>query len=187
MKKRILERYERTSEGKLIIDIAANRIEDLYNDFDKRARYAKKDLDPDFADYITESVREIGEEPYLLNISLAAPAGDELITKIKGSIKSYFLYMKDLEIRKMEEMRRTSLILFVIGIVILTVSILVNQKNETWQSVIGNIFAEGLTVAAWVSLWESLATFLIQWMPHKKKIRLYERISQSEVMCESRV
>lgn len=183
MKKHILERYERGHDGRLVIDIAANRIEDLYNDFDKRASFSKKDLEEDLVEYIIESVGEIGEEPFLLNISLTETPGSDLVAKVQSSVKNYFFYLKELEIRKMEKMRRTSLILFVIGIVILSLSILVNQKNERWESVVGDIFAEGLTVAAWVSLWESLATFLIQWAPHKRKIELYERISRSEVTC----
>ena len=39
------------------------------------------------------------------------------------------------------------------------------------------MIVEGLTVAAWVSLWEALATFLIKWMPIRKRLLLYERIA----------
>ena len=44
------------------------------------------------------------------------------------------------------------------------------------------LIAEGLTVAVWVSLWEALATFLIKWIPYRKKISLYKRIANAEVM-----
>ena len=47
-----LERYERTSDGKLIIDVSAARVEDLYSNFDRSAPYVRRDLDEDLADYL---------------------------------------------------------------------------------------------------------------------------------------
>lgn len=185
MKKEILQRYERTENGTVVIDIAAEKVEDLYNNFDKRSNFLKKDLDEELTDYLIESAQEIGKEPFLIKISLTTPLNTVKDEKVKNSFRNYFYYMKELEKRKMSGMARTSLILLTIGLVILTFSILINQQNEIWQSVVGSVFAEGLTVAAWVSLWEALATFLIQWMPHKKRIRLFERIAESEVKCKT--
>lgn len=181
MKKEILERYERTDSGTVIIDIAAEKVEDLYNNFDKQSNFLKKDLDEELSDYLTDSAKELGKEPFLIRITLASVLDASKAEKVKNSFRNYFLYMKELEKRKMAGMARTSLILLAVGVVILTLSILMNQQNEAWQSVIGSVFAEGLTVAAWVSLWEALATFLIEWIPHKKRLRLYERIARSEV------
>ena len=179
--KEILERYERADDGMIIIDIAAEKVEDLYNYFDKQSNFLKKDLDEDLTDYLTESAREIGNESFLIKITLASPIDSAKEEKVRNSFTNYFRYMKELELRKMAGMARTSLILLTIGLVILTLSILLNQQNEVWNSVIGSVFAEGLTVAAWVSLWEALATFLIQWMPHKKRIALFEKIAESEI------
>lgn len=181
MKEGILARYERLDGKTVIIDIAAEKAEDLYNNFDKQSNFLKKDLDEELSDYLTESAREIGRVPFLVRITLASPPDTTKAEKIRNSFRNYFLYMRELEMRKMADMARTSAILLAIGAVILTLSILMNQQNEIWQSVIGSVFAEGLTVAAWVSLWEALATFLIQWIPHKKKIRLFERLASSEV------
>ncbi len=55
MPKRIVDRYEHTVDGIVIIDVAARRVEDLYEDFDKTAPYHKKDLDEDLA-IISQSV-----------------------------------------------------------------------------------------------------------------------------------
>ena len=182
MKKQILERYEKSEDGKIIVDIAAEKVEDLYNNFDKRSNFLKKDLDEELSDYLSESVKEIGEKPFFIRITLAILPEDEKAEKDKDSFRNYFFYMRELEIRKMAAMARTSLILLAVGIVILTFSIFMNQQNEVWNSVIGSVFAEGLTVAAWVSLWEALATFLIQWAPHKRRIRLFESIAQSDLV-----
>jgi len=46
-----------------------------------------------------------------------------------------------------------------------------------FDSVVSRVFAEGSTVTAGVSLWEALATFLINRAPYRRRIRLYERIA----------
>jgi hypothetical protein len=51
--------------------------------------------------------------------------------------------------------------------------------------VTANVFAEGLTVAAWVSLWEALAVLLIEWFPHRKNIVLYRRLANAELVFRS--
>lgn len=182
MEKDILERYARSSDGGVIIDIAAKRIEDLYNDYDKSAPYLKKDLEQELADYLVDSVREVGKEKFTIQFSIAGAVATTPMSRVKMSIHNYFSYLKELERRELKRMFRTSLILFVIGIAILTLSVWVNRIFEVDATVVSRVFAEGLTVAAWVSLWESLATFLINWAPHRRKIRLYERIAGAPVL-----
>ncbi len=182
MKRPIIERYERHTDGRILIDIAAERMEDLYDHYDKQVNFLKKDLNTSFAQYVTDSVREISGEPFLIRVSLKNPPAAEVAEKLVGSIRSYFFYMKELEVRKLRDKLRASLILFAIGVVILTLSILVTQHNEIQESFSANLLSEGLMVAAWVSLWESLATFLIHWAPLKRGIRLYESIARSEVV-----
>ena len=48
--------------------------------------------------------------------------------------------------------------------------------------VFGGLLVDGLTVAAWVALWEALATFFIEWPPFRRKLRLYEGLATAEVM-----
>lgn len=181
MKKNIIERYERTESGKVIIDISAEKIEDLYDDFDRHSGFLKKDLDKDLVEYIIDSVMEIDQEKFVIQFSLEKEAKDESISRVRNSVNNFFIYFKELESRKMKEMSRSSLILFFIGLFIATISVLVNQSELIKISVVAAVIAEGLTVAAWVSLWEALATFLIKWMPYKKKVALFERISNAEV------
>jgi hypothetical protein len=49
------------------------------------------------------------------------------------------------------------------------------------KSFSGRITSEGLAVAAWVSLWEALANFLIQCPPHNREIRLYKHLADASV------
>ena len=182
MKKPILDRYSRTSDNKIILDISAGKVEDLYNDFDKNAPYVKKDLDQDLVEYIIDSVREIGKEDFVIQFRLKSPADTNLTSRVKTSIHNYFLYLKDLEFRELARMKRTSFILLVIGVLILCLSVWINQKIAGYGEIITHVFAEGLNVAAWVSLWNAIATFLINWVTHRKRIIMYEQISKATVL-----
>jgi hypothetical protein len=52
MKKSVLNRYERSPEGLILIDVTAEKAEDLYSDFDRSAPYIRRDLDPELVDYL---------------------------------------------------------------------------------------------------------------------------------------
>jgi len=179
--KDILARYARSDEGKVIIDVYTDRPEDLYNDFDKRAPYMKKDLEPEFVDYLIGCAREIGSHPFMIRVNLPAQPSEEAASRIKTSIPSYFTYLRQVEEGDMRKVLRTSATLLIIGLAILVVSIWAHQRFLPPESLPGRVMAEGLTVAAWVSLWEALATFLIQWPPHNKELKLYNRLGEAPV------
>ena len=101
--------------------------------------------------------------------------------RVKSSIHNYFSYLIDRELREFESMRHTSFILFIIGVSILFLSVWIDNKTAGENSVITHMFAEGLYVASWVSLWHAIATFLINWAPHRKKVKLYRRISSANI------
>lgn len=181
MKKDIVERYERSENGEIIITISAHKIEDLYDNFDRKSHFLKKDLNHDLVEYIIDSVSEIDSESFIIEFSLEEKSSDEAISRVRNSVKNFFLYIKELELKKMKDMTRTSIILLFTGLVIAGISVLINESRWITNSIVGGMIGEGLTVAAWVSLWESLATFLIKWMPYRRKISLYQKISESKV------
>jgi len=179
---RVLSRYERTEDGRVIIDVAAARVEELYNNFDKGAPFIRRDLDQDLVDYLIGCARELHRSPFVLRFTLGEPPDGEKQSRIRRSVNAYFLYLADVEREHVGQMFRRATILFCIGLAILFVSIYVNRALGEARSVVGNVFAEGLTVAAWVSLWESLATVLIEWAPHRRKVRVFRRLACAEVI-----
>ena len=183
MKSAILERYQRTTSGQYIIDINAGEISYLYNDFDKYTPYVRKELDQDLVDYLIESASELDKEAFIIRLNLITPPVESMKSRITMSINSYFLYLKTIEIEELGRNMRTSLIFFIIGLLLLSISVWVNEQLElaTNASVITKVFAEGLTVAAWVSMWEALANFLVNWAPFTRRIKLYERIATAPV------
>ncbi len=187
MKKKILDRYARTPDQKIIIDIAATKVADLYNDFDNHAPYVKKELDQNLVDYLIDSVSEIGHEKFVIQFRLTTLADNSLTSRVQTSIHNYFLYLKELEFRQLARMTTTSFILLFIGALILSLSVWMNQKMEGHETVLSHVFSEGLMVAAWVALWNAIATFLINWAPRRRQIKMYERIATAPILFHATV
>ena len=82
----------------------------------------------------------------------------------------------------MKHMFRRFSILFVVGLVLLVLAILATRRVSLHEGVVAEVFAQGLTIAAWVSLWEALVNIFMEWRPHRENIRLYSRITDSDVI-----
>ena len=186
MPKRILDRYEHTVDGLVIVDVAARRVEDLYEDFDKTAPYHKKDLDEDLAYYLTECVREIGRVDFMIRFMFECYPSEKFMLRVRTSVQKFFIYQRELELEAMNKMLRTAATLLVIGIIILGLSLWLNHLfaiNGT-PSFLHTVFAEGLTIVAWVSVWEALATFWLNWPRHLLLIKLFRKIAEAPVQFQ---
>jgi len=185
MKENILERYSQMPDGSYLIDITAGKISDLYDDFDKHTPYVRKELDQNLVEYIADSASDLGKQAFTIRFHFLELPEEEMRARITASINSYFLYLKNIEIRELSRVIRISLIYFVIGVCLLFLSVWVNENLSLDATVLVKVFAEGLTVAAWVSLWQALATFLVNWTPYTRQINLYERIAGAPVRFNS--
>lgn len=184
MKKRILDRYEKTPDGSLIIDVAARRVEELYENFDKSAPYHRKDLDDDLVAYLAGCVREIGSADFVVRFTFEQQPSMDLMEMVRSGMHAFFMYQVELEYGAMKKMLRTALLLLLVGIVILAFSLWVNRVfvSSANSSFLNRFFAEGLTIAAWVSIWEGFATILLNLAPHLFRIRLFRRIVSASVL-----
>jgi hypothetical protein len=84
-------------------------------------------------------------------------------------------------------MIRRSMLFFGLGIAIMYMSVWVNSWLGVERSAVANVFAEGLTVAAWVSLWEALATLLVKWLPRRRSSKRYQRLASAELTFRSSI
>jgi hypothetical protein len=187
MRHAVLSRYEHSDDGRVVIDVAAGRVEDLYNNFDRNAPYIRRDLDQDLVEYLIGCAREIGQAPFLIRFTLHQAPDEDSLARVRRSVKGYFDYRSEIESGLIRQMLRKAAVLLLVGLSILFVSVSVNQWLGAERSVVANVFAEGLTVAAWVSLWESLATLLVEWSPHRRAIALFRRLATAPLVCRSDV
>lgn len=179
MKKRILERYRCDNTGRLVIDIAASKVSDLYDDFDKHAPFLKKELDYDLVEYLIDSVRELGREPFSVHFTFSETTAEDLEARLRKSIHSYFEYLLVTIQRELHKMFRSAFILLSLGLVMLSVSIYINLHYNIEDTIIKGVMAEGIVIAAWVSVWEGLAALLMNFPPLKRTRRIYRRLSSA--------
>jgi len=182
--KDILSRYARAEDGSVIIDVYTDRPEYLYNDFDRKAPYTKKDLDPDFVDYLIGCAKEVGKNSFLIRMNLPSVPDEEVASRVRNSIASYFSYLISAEEDDMRKALRTSVIFLLTGLGLLILSVWAHQRFLAPESLAGRVMSEGITVASWVSLWEALANFLIQWPPHNREMNLYKRLAAAPVIFQ---
>ena len=181
MKQTALHRYDKTDEGDFIIDVAASKVEDLYNNFDKSSPYIRRDLDTELGQYLFDSVKELRNEPFIIRFTLAEAPGNEKESRVRTSINAYFQYLCSQERQKLMIMFRKAAILFFVGLAILFLSVTVYQGLDEDYALLTEVFAHGLTVAAWVSLWNSFAVVLIEWLPYRRNINYYERLANATI------
>jgi hypothetical protein len=178
----ISSRYESHSTRRLAIDVSVGRIEELFEDFDSAASYVKKDLDQDFVDYLIESVREIGSYDFVIRINLPTKVPERHRNRLRKSIKSYFRYLELLERRKLRKMLLKSFLLFCLGMFLLAISMTLKGSAENLSGVVQELMTEGLTIAAWVSLWAAFANLIFELAGIIGNIRIFRRIASREVI-----
>ena len=182
MKKSIISRYEFTEKNEVIIDASVGSVEDLYNNFDRTAVYLKKDLDQEFVDYVTDCVHEIGKRAFVIRISLSTMPDKVVMDRVRRSVRTFFLYLQETERRQLWAMLRRSLVLFIIGLALLILAIAATRRFSSSEGVLAEVFAQGLTVAAWVSLWEAIANLFVEWYPRRQDIKRYGRVTTAPVI-----
>jgi len=183
MKKPVLDRYERMEDGRIVVDVAVGSVQELYRDFDRTSPYLKKDLDLDFADYLIECAREIGDREFVIRIDLLKAEEEAPMQRVQHSIPQYFIYLRELVTREIRTMFRKSFILFAVGFAFVAYSAVeMNRAGPDNPSVLTTVLREGLIIAAWVSLWQALAYVLFEWHPHRQSIKLYRRIENAPII-----
>jgi len=181
MSRDVLSRYEQDADGVILIDITAERAADLFEEFDRRAPYIKRDLDQDLVDYLIEAAEEIRTHPFRFCFSLEENPGDRERERVRKGVTSFFLALTAIEARKVHQMWRRSGVLVGLGLSLMALSVWVNQRIGSEPGVFSHVLAEGLTVASWMSVWESLAGIAIDWLPLRGKVKLYRRMATTPI------
>jgi len=187
MRRNILDRYDRLDDGRIAVDVYASKVEELYEDFDKQAPFHRKDLDEELAAYLLDCVREIGRAEFVIRITLDAVPAAEFQERIRSSLRKFFLYQRELELASMRRLLKKSLLFLLAGMALLFLSLWfgaamsLDPEPLAW----GRVLAEGVTIAAWVSIWESLSLLMFNWRPARQKIRLNARIAEAEVRFQN--
>lgn len=178
----MLSRYERDEAGRIVIDVSASRPDELYNNFDKSSPYIHRDLDKDLTDYLVSCVLELDDAPFVIRFTILSPMEESRVPRVRRSVKEYFVYLRGFEHQKLARMLKRSAGYLVLGLGILSGIIWAGRVHGARESILGTVVQEGLTVVAWVSLWEAIAVVLMEWLPHRRSLEVYRRIAEAELL-----
>jgi hypothetical protein len=174
-------RYEFTRDGRAIIDISVESISDLFNSFDKKATFTRRELDQDFVEYVIDCVKEIGDLDFVVRITIDREYNMLQENILRKAMVNHFMFQHEVERRNLrKEFRKFTSLLF-LGIVLMLVVSYYKLPNpdeiELWKK----ILEEGLVIAAWVAFWEAFTSLIFGFNPFYQKSGIYGKIVAAEV------
>lgn len=182
IKRRIFGRYEKSADGTYFIDVTLPRVESIYNDFDKLSPYVKKELDEDIVEYLIDSAKDLGKQRFAIRFFFNDTLTEDMQVRVSKSIENYFHYRSALEERKFHEQVHSSWIHFCLGVFLLMLALWGLQVISDSGAIVKELLKEGLLIASWVSLWNAMDTFIVNWRPFRKRTRLFLKIASSKVL-----
>lgn len=174
-------RYEFTPDGKAIIDITVESISDLFNSFDKKAVFSRRELDQDFVEYLIDCVKEIGSDNFIVRVSIEHEFNMLQENNLRKAIMNYFAYLSESEKIKYRREMRKFFLLMLLGISLLAVigkyKVPDTANVELWVKML----QEGLIIASWVAIWEATTAIIFCWSPYHVNTEVYTRILNTEI------
>ncbi len=172
-----LQTYNRDENGAFQIRVALDKYEDIYDDWDP-APFRRRDIEENFIEYIWESALDIPIREkiivlFLMNAEVRNAKKEEQLTR---ALNNHFTYLLRKSERAYLMEQAESLRYFILGIilVVLAYSDFFGSVN-LWVK----IFEEGVTVGAWVLLWEAFSNLFIECRSIRQEQKIIKRFLQT--------
>jgi hypothetical protein len=150
--------------------------------------FIEKDLDDKAEEFIVGWAREFPRDaPLKLHVQLERWPAQDPTELIREAVQNHFAHraeLTQLEFTNLMKQGRTSLF---IGLSCLAVCLIISNallpaKGGAWAGVL----RESLNIAGWVAMWRPMEIYLYDWWPLRRRIRIFDRLSQMPVEVVSR-
>jgi hypothetical protein len=173
-----------TSRAIGVIDIRITNSEQLFSTLDP-SPFRSRDLDSDAEEYIVASARELPKNAKVrMRIHLGDRGRSSLgEAEISEGIANYFRYRAQITAAELSELFRLGWRYLAIGAPILVVCLIASQSFASAGRVAAfdRVIEESLIIVGWVANWKPIEVFLYDWQPLRRRLKLYERLSNAEV------
>lgn len=176
------------NSGTVEIAIRLHTIAQLFNSFDP-SPFREKDLDAGVEEFITGWVRELPRgEPITIVVHLPR---EEAIrpeaTGIGDAFAHYFQYRAGAAEHELRELFRIGRRSLAIGVVALIACLTASQIAAALipNKAIARLVEEGLIIIGWVANWRPIEIYLYDWLPIRRRIRLYRRLAAAPVQVKA--
>lgn len=162
------------------IEIRVREASQLFNTMDP-SPFNEKDLDADAEEYILTCAQEFPtRDPLVLIIHLAQ--GVQSPSLIEEAVRHYFLNRAKLTRLELRRLLRDARMSFIIGMSFLTLCLGASGLLASLQpGSLQTIGRESLTIAGWVAMWRPIQMCLYDWWPVRRRLRVFEKMSQIHV------
>ena len=166
------------------IAIRARAIGQLFNSLDP-SPFREKDLDAGVEEFLTGWVRELPvHAPFNIVVHLPPEeAASPEAARIGEAFAYYFGYRADAAEHERRELFRVGRRFLGIGVVTLIACLTASQIAATAipNKVIAGVLEESLIIVGWVANWRPIEIYLYDWLPIRRRIKLFRRIAAAPV------
>ena len=141
--------------GNRMIEISLDDYKDFFHEWDN-STFKKRDMHPELTEFLDQCAKDIPMRDKIeIIFSIENEAKDEYKENtLKESYYNYYSLYYRIEKRKIKDLYKSSMILIAIGLSFMFANFfLIDYLPE---SVFAEVLLEGLTIGAWVFLWEAL-------------------------------
>lgn len=174
-------RYEFTRDGKAIVDICVESIGDLFNSFDKKATFTRRELDQDFVEYVLDCVKELGNQQFIIRIIIEKEYNMLQENILRKAVANHFGYLHQIERKNFFKEILKFLGLLLLGIAIMSGVSIYKLPDTPDVELWWKVLYEGVVIAGWVAFWEATTSIIFGWSPIYNRARVYSRIIDSEL------
>ena len=163
-----------------VIKLRLSRVDQLFNSLDP-SPFHERDLDTNAEEYIVAWAREIPASA-ALHIRIELPAEELRRARARGvetALGNYFGYRADLIDNELRELFRLGRLYLSVGLIVLMLCLLASQLLRTSfaDNPFMRVVEESLLILGWVANWKPLETFLYDWWPIRRRLKLYRRLA----------
>ncbi len=166
------------------IAIRARSIGHLFNSLDP-SPFREKDLDAGVEEFLVSWVRELPHgAPFTIAVHLPPEeAATPEAQRIGEAFTHYFQYRAQIAKQERRELFRVGRRSLAIGVAVLAACLIASQTVARLlpNEVAARVVEESLIIVGWVANWRPIEIYLYEWLPIRRRIRLFERIAAAKV------
>lgn len=163
--------------------LRVREIAQLFNSMDPTP-FLNKDLDPQANEFIESwaSSHSLDSRFHLtIHIEQWPEQGDPT-AMLTEAIHNHFIYQAERTRRRLHQVLKQGRMSMVIGLIFVSICLIVADFVSSLGQHEGyRIASESLTIVGWVAMWRPMQTFLYDWWPIQRKIRLYLKLGSAHV------
>jgi hypothetical protein len=144
---------------------------------------------PEAEDYILRAAKKLpGNEPIRIVVDLPGGTEPYAPADIADKISGHFRSAADEETRDVRELFRYGRKALLIGVLTLSACLFLAWYfyEKLPQRPITRLMQESFVILGWVSMWRPIEIFLYDWLPHVRRRKLFDRLSNAAVVVEGR-